>query len=124
MASEMPGTTVETMNDILISPYAAWRRQNATHHYVGSVWGSPDGLRLAGREPSTGIHVTLAVPAEEIEGIRLSSDSDERLAGERCVILELVDTIPILVREIGVGPLEPDELAACITEVVKAPAPL
>src|SRR5438128_1438636 len=42
---------------------AAWRRENATHHYAGSLSGSRVGLRLAGPDPATGIDVTLMIPA-------------------------------------------------------------
>jgi hypothetical protein len=90
---------------------------------VGALWASPLGLRLAGRDPATGIELALSIPAEEISTIRVSSSWSERVAGEECVILELADTIPILVRELGLGPLDPRELSARIQEGVTAAAP-
>jgi hypothetical protein len=97
------------MDETLITPHAAWRRQNATHHYAGSIEGSEDGLRLAGRDPATGIQVTLVIPAAEIREVRVARGWDERVVGERCVVLDLVDSTPILVREVGAS--DPHDLA-------------
>jgi hypothetical protein len=110
------------MEDTLICGKAAWRRENATHHYVGSISGSDEGLRLTGRDPATGIRVTLLIPPEEIEGVRASESWDERVVGEVCVVLELAFSTPILLREIAAGPLDPGALARRIARVVRPPA--
>lgn len=102
---------VSGVDDVLISERVAWSRESARHHYVGSLWASPRGIRLGGRDPITGIEVLLSIPREEIEAVRVSTGWDERLAGERSVILELADTIPILLRELGIDPLGADGLA-------------
>src|SRR4051812_30979680 len=102
------------MTETSITRRAAWRRENATHHYTGSLTASRDGLRLAGRDAATGIGVTLTIPAEEIEHVRVSASWDERVVGEACAVLELSNSTPILLREIGCGALDPDGLAAAL----------
>ena len=123
MTTGTRGARVRLVDDALISERVAWRRENARHHYVGSLWASPHGIRLVGRDPVTGIEVALSIPRGEIEAVRVSTGWDERLAGERSVILELADTIPILMRELGIDPLGADALAERIIRYVVADRP-
>ena len=80
----------------------AWRRLHARHDYVGTLATTDTGLRLDGREPSTGIELSLSIPFSEIEEISASNGSSA-LAGESAVVLELAGSEPVLVREVGPG---------------------
>jgi hypothetical protein len=111
------GADDTAMDDTLICQKGAWRRENAKHHYTGSISASPDGLRLAGRDQVTGIQVTLSIPSAEIGGVRLSSSWEEQLVGERCVVLELYESTPILLRPVGAH-ADPVTLASRIAALV------
>ena len=111
------GADHAAMDDTLICEKGAWRRENARHHYTGSISGSPDGLRLAGRDQVTGIQVTLSIPADEIGDVRVSQRWEQQLVGERCVVLDLVESTPILLRAIG-GHADPVGLARRIARLV------
>ena len=106
------------MDETPLTYRTAWRRENAVHHYPGSLSGSADGIRLAGRDPATGIDVTLTIPADEIEAVRPSRGWDERVVGEPCVVLELANSTPILLREVGCGDIDAGALAHEIDAVV------
>jgi hypothetical protein len=112
------------MDDTVLLSKAAWRRESATHHYMGCVSGSRDGLRLAGRDAVTGIEVTLLIPAKEIEQVRVSETWDEQVVGEQCVVLQLANSIPILVRKVGWEPIDPDGLATEIETLLHPERPL
>ena len=88
----------------------AWRRRHVRHHYVGTLTESADAIRLEGREPCTRIDVELSIPFEEIERVRVAESADESVVGERAVVLELVGSDDILLREIGLEPHDPAEL--------------
>jgi len=107
------------MNEALIAQKVAWRRESAKSHYVGELWGWVTGIRLAGRDPQTGIEVTMSIPYAQIGRIRVSNDWTERIVGERCVVLELAGSTPILVREIGLGPIDAQALAERIAMVAE-----
>jgi hypothetical protein len=81
----------------------AWRRMHAQRHYVGYVTIGYDEIRLAGHEQTTGIDVTLSIPFGAIHGVRVGSDDDGKVVGERAVVVDLGEDEPIYVR-----PLEPD----------------
>jgi hypothetical protein len=111
------GADHAAMDDTLICQKGAWRRENARHHYTGSISGSRDGLRLAGRDQVTGIQVTLSIPADEIGDVRVSASWEQQLVGERCVVLDLLESTPILLRAIG-GHADPVALARRIANLV------
>jgi hypothetical protein len=92
----------------------AWSRRNVAHHYVGTLVADESRVTLAGREPATGIEVTLSIPAGEIEAIRVSGCEEERLVGDDTVVIELVDSEPIVLREIGPRKARPRQLAASL----------
>jgi hypothetical protein len=73
-----------------------WRRQGAPHTYVGTLFLSGDGIRLVGRDPTTGIELSLSIPLEEIEGVRA-------YAGNGAVQASVLDlrSGPIVVSGIG-----------------------
>jgi hypothetical protein len=98
----------------------AWRRQGVRRHYLGTVEGGEDGIRLAGSDPVTGVEVMLSIPLSEIEDVHVAAPGEE-LAGERCVVLELVDSEPILLREVGTGPLHVHVLARALAALTQAP---
>jgi hypothetical protein len=81
-----------------------WRRLTVSTPYVGDVGVSGATLRLFGREPLTGIEVSLAIPFSEIEGVRESRTSAEELGGERGFVLELAESDPVCLRGVGESP--------------------
>ena len=89
----------------------AWRRQHARRHYVGYVSVTEETVRLAGREQTTGIDVSLSIPHAAIRTVRVGSSAAELLVGEPAVVLELRDEEPIYVRPLGDGPLDLDGFA-------------
>jgi hypothetical protein len=95
----------------LIAERVAWKRRNVRHHYVGRLWGGEGLLRFVGREPGTGIEVSLSVPLQEIEHVRLAGSADESVVGGPGVVLELADTEAIYLREIVPGGSSPQRLA-------------
>jgi hypothetical protein len=106
----------------LIADRVAWRRRNVRHHYVGRLWGGEGVLRFVGREPGTGIEVSLCVPLHEIEHVGLSDSPDETVVGGPCVVLELADTEAIYLREIAPGGASPEHLAARLDRLFCRPA--
>jgi hypothetical protein len=88
-----------------------WRRQHASQHYVGHVTVTDNCVRLAGREHTTGIDVSLSIPHDAIRKVRLARDGGEEVVGEPSVVLELRDDEPIYVRPLQTAPLELDAFA-------------
>jgi hypothetical protein len=89
----------------------AWRRQHAPQHYVGYVTVTEQSVRLAGREHSTGIEVSMCIPYDAIRKIRVARDDAEEVVGERAVVLELREDSPIFVRPLSTGTLALDSFA-------------
>jgi hypothetical protein len=110
------------MNELL-AERVAWRRKGVEHHYVGALTARGDGIVLTGREPATGIEVVLTIPFSEVEDVHLSSGQQESLVGESAVVVELAESAPILVREIGLARLVPRALALRLGELVTAARP-
>jgi hypothetical protein len=106
----------------LIAERVAWKRRSARHHYVGRLWGGEGLLRFVGREPGTGIEVSLSVPLEEIEHVRLAASPDESVVGGAGVVLELADTEAIYLREIVPGGSSPQRLALRLDRLFSRPA--
>ena len=79
----------------------AWRRMHAQRHYVGYVTIGDDEVRLAGHEQTTGIDVTLSIPFGAIHGVRVGSDTDGKVVGERAVVMDLGEDEPIYLRPLG-----------------------
>jgi hypothetical protein len=97
----------------------AWRRRSAQHQYVGRLQALSDRLRLVGREPESGIDVALSIPFREIETIRASGRAAERVFGEPGIVVELVESEPIFLRELG-SPRAPGLLARELVRAVAA----
>jgi hypothetical protein len=98
------------MNEV-VATRVAWRRRHTPHHYVGTLAMTDAGLRLDGREPATGIELSLSIPFSEIEEIEASKGSADLLAGEPTVVLQLAASEPVLVREVGQRSQQASELA-------------
>jgi hypothetical protein len=96
-----------------------WCRRGRGRHYVGTLSGGNGGLHLAGREPASGIEVSLSIPYEEIDEVRLSGAAAEELVGEQSVVLQFAGSEPILLREFGVGRLRPKALVARLKEALR-----
>ena len=103
----------------MLADRVAWRRRSVARHYVGTLSSGAGGLRFVGREPSSGMEVSLSIPYGEIGEVRISGSDGERLVGEDSVVLEFVDSEPILLREIGLGQLRPKALAARLKEALR-----
>jgi hypothetical protein len=98
----------------------AWRRQGVRNPYVGTLSAGDEGIQLTGRDPVSGVDVTLSIPLTEVEDVRVTGPGDELLAGERCVVLELAESEAIFVREVGVGPLHVHVLARSLGALAHA----
>jgi hypothetical protein len=109
------------MNDLL-TDRVAWRRRGIRHHYVGTLRAGDWGIRLTGRDPTSGIEVTLSIPLGEIENVLVSDSRDDMLVGERCVVLELAKSDPILLGVVGSRPLHFRALARTLGELTHSPA--
>ena len=109
------------MND-LFTDQVAWRRRGIRRHYVGTLRAGGWGIRLTGRDPYSGIEVTLSIPLNELDDVRISESAEEMLAGERCVVLELAESEPIILREAGIGPLHLRALARTLGALIHPPA--
>lgn len=94
-----------------VATRVAWRRRHTPHHYVGTLATTDAGFRLDGREPATGIELSLSIPFSEIEEVRASDGSVDLLAGEPAVVLQLAGSEPVLVGEVGQRPQKAQELA-------------
>jgi hypothetical protein len=128
------GTAVSTLPDALESLRAetgammktliekiAWCRHGVRTYFVGALRACDEGIRLTGRDTSSGIDVSLSIPLAEVERVRVSA-SDELLAGEPCVVLDLAGSEPIFLRQIGVSPLHVDLLARRLGALTNAPS--
>lgn len=89
----------------------AWQRRGFRWKYVGTIAAGESSIRLTGRDGSGGVDVALTIPLAEVEGVRVSRSQDEALGGERSVVLELAESDPILIREVGAGSLNVHALA-------------
>lgn len=95
----------------------AWRRRGRRGQYVGALAAGDAGIRLTGRDTASGLEISLAIPFEEIAGAHVSRTRAESLGGQRAVVIELADSDPILVREVGVGPSHVHALARRLAAV-------
>ena len=85
--------------DLLVER-VAWNRRGVANDFVGSLRAGCDGIRLDGRDPRTGVDVTLSIPSDEVEHVYASPTSSEQ------VIVELANAEPIVLRRIQAGPLQ------------------
>jgi hypothetical protein len=90
------------------SPTASvtWRRRNGPD-YVGAVELAEGYVRLVGRDPGSGIEVSLSIPVEQIETVRRS--------GADGVVLELTESQAIYVRGLGDDPAVPASLGPLLS---------
>jgi hypothetical protein len=94
-----------------MSEPVVWRRLNVSSPYVGDADVSGTALRLSGREPVSGIEVSLAIPFTEIERVRTSRTAAEELGGEPSVVLELTESDSVCLRSAGTRSTLPVRLA-------------
>jgi hypothetical protein len=98
----------------------AWCRQGVRTYFVGALRAGDEGIRLTGRDPTSGIDVALSIPLAEVEHVHLSASRNELLAGEPCVVLELADSESIFIRQVGAGPLQVEVLAGRLGALIPA----
>jgi hypothetical protein len=83
-----------------------WRRRNGPD-YVGAVEFVDGFVRLVGRDPGSGIDVSLSIPVEQIETVRRS--------GAGGLVLELTESQAIYVRGLGDDPAVPASLGPLLS---------
>jgi hypothetical protein len=79
-----------------------WRRRGVTRRYVGALEDRDGALHLSGRDPETGIEVSLGIPYREIESVRLCGEPRDGVSGGPCLVLGLAGSLPICLQEVGV----------------------
>jgi hypothetical protein len=94
----------------------AWRRQGVRHDFVGSLRAGYDGLRLTGRDPDSGLDVALSIPPREVHDVHTAPAN-----GDFCVVVELVDAEPIILRRAGAGPFQAQQLARKLAALLQPP---
>ncbi len=112
---------VRAMND-LTAQRITWRRSCVRRPYVGTLSASTDGIVLTGRDSVSGFDVMLSIPLDEVEEVHVSRSADEQLGGERSVVLQLAESDPILLRELGIGSSRIHALVRRLGALTGAPA--
>lgn len=97
----------------------AWSRQGSGRPCIGTMRVDDGGIELAGRDPVSGVEVSLSIPLTEVEEVHTGSP------GDRCVVLELAASEPILLRwigtaRIGAGPPRTNLLAGRLAALARA----
>ena len=106
------------MDGTPVADRIVWCRAGARHRYGGALWAADDRIRLIGRDAGYGIEVSLAIPFDEIEQISLEDGRSEPTHGERCLVLRLSESAPLVIWLPG-GSLPALELiAACVTDAL------
>ena len=59
---------------------AAWRRRGVRRPYVGTLVADEEGIRLSGRDPVSGIEVSLSIPLSQVDSVRVARPGEELLA--------------------------------------------
>lgn len=106
----------------MLAEKIAWCRHGVRTYFVGALRAGDEGIRLTGRDPTSGIDVALSIPLAEVECVRVSASREELLAGEPCVVLELAESEPIFIRQVGAGPLRVHVLARRLDALSRAPS--
>lgn len=101
MRGKAAGSSADTDSAFEVERVVWWRR-GVSRQYFGGLTAADGALRLLGRDPETGIEVSLAIPFAEIESVRVSGDPPESVTGEPCVVLGLAGSQAICLREVGV----------------------
>ena len=103
-----------------MSEPVVWRRLTVSSPFVGDADVSGAALWLSGREPVSGIEVSLAIPFTEIERVRPSRTVDEEFGGEPSVVLELAESDSVCLRSAGNGSALPVRLARTLARAMSA----
>ena len=90
--------------DLLVER-VAWKRRGGANDFVGSLRAGCNGIRLSGRDPRTGLDVTLSIPPDEVEHVYASPTAADE------VVVELGEAEPIMLHGIQSGPLQAHQLA-------------
>lgn len=112
---------MRAMNDV-VAQRITWRRSGVRRPYVGTLSASVDGIVLTGRDSVSEFEVRLSIPLGKVEEVRASQSADEQLGGERSVVLQLAESDPILLRELGVGSTRVHALVRRLSALTTAPA--
>ena len=106
------------MSETLVEK-VVWRRSGVLRNFVGSLRVGDAGIRLSGRDPASGVEVALSIPPGEVSNVRVSATGEE-VEGQQCIVLELVESEAIFLREVGVGPLNVQLLARRLAALTHA----
>jgi hypothetical protein len=106
------------MNEV-VAARVAWRRRQAPHSYLGTLATTDAGFRLDGREPASGIELSLSIPFSEIEEIRVSNGSVEPFVAEPAAVFLLSASEPVLVREVGPEARQAPELVLKLARLLE-----
>jgi len=101
------------MRDALVERIA-WGRQGTGRSCIGTLRAGEGGIELAGRDPVSGVDVSLSIPFTEVEEVRTGSP------GDRCIVLELAASEPILLSRVGAGPSRINLLAGRLAALTRA----
>jgi hypothetical protein len=97
----------------------AWRRLHAPQHYLGYLTITDDMIGLSGREEPTGIGVSLSIPCDAVLRMHAGTATEEQLAGEATVVLEVADGVPIILRPVGTDDLGLEALARKLRSAIE-----
>jgi hypothetical protein len=103
-----------------MSEPVVWRRVNVPSACIGDADVSGAALRLSGREPVSGVEISLAIPFSEIERVRTSRTAAEELGGEPSVVLELTASPPVCLRATGTRATLPVRLGRMLGNAVSS----
>jgi hypothetical protein len=106
----------------ILAENVAWRRQGVRRYYVGTLLAGDDGILLTGRDPVSGVEVALSIPLAELQDVRVGDSVEELFAGGRSVVLELAESEPIFLREVGMGTPHVHVLARSLGALTHVPA--
>ena len=104
------------MDGTPVADRIVWCRAGARHRYSGALWAADDRIRLIGRDAGYGIEVSLAIPVDDIKQISLEDGRSEPEHGERCIVLRLVESAPLVIWVPGGSAPELEVIAACIAD--------
>lgn len=103
-----------------MSEPVVWRRLTVSSPYIGDADVSGTALQLSGREPVSGVEVSLAIPFSEIQCVRTSRSAEEELGGEPSIVLELAESEPVCLRSTARRTMLPARLARMVGRAMSA----
>ncbi len=113
-AGESAGTMEPSVERVV------WRRRGVRRPWIGTISAGDGEIRLSGRDPDTGVEVTLSIPVTEVESVRAADPGEELPVGAPCLVLELAGSEAILLSRDGPGPSRIAALARSLGAFMRA----